>query len=526
MRGKMLHLTHPDSSAKYDLNQPRFTIGRDPSNDLVLDDSLISGFHATIFVEDGRVEIVDQGSSNGTYVNDNLVSGRVELKAWNTLKMGNVELEVVDSSGRRPTMVQAAITDEAVAEHRSEEEPVGVLQLQSSGSYPVEMKIFASLSIGRSADNDLCLASDTVSGSHARLEKSGGSLVLMDLGSTNGTWVNGKRIDRRMLKHGDQIRFDEVEYQLSLPGGEEDVTKTRVNPAIQDVASQTVVRPAVTEEPGPALDAAQVAASVVEPPETSGNNDTAATTILESPVNNPQPPPAMASPRVNRMTEAAPKGAGRQLTFNGTGLQGLGWGALAAVSCILVIPAAWGFVPMWRWLVDNMKFSDNTSAEFTGRPGQIWWMLALICLIASIPVAVSTSDQMVNLFISYGIPLLFLPLTTLLWLLIGRWFFQSIALSCGTRLHFNATFWPLLGWFAANMLAPLTIIGWAWIHTAFYRWFCSKVEGGGQQVIFHGKGHDYLWRVLLATLASIFIIPAPWMFVWLLRWGVDQIEVR
>ncbi|MFN8472112.1 MAG: FHA domain-containing protein [Anaerolineae bacterium] len=62
------------------------------------------------------------------------------------------------------------------------------------------------LRIGRGADNDVILAEREVSRHHAEIRKEGESFVVTDLGSTNGTFVNGQRITRPMrLRDGDLI---------------------------------------------------------------------------------------------------------------------------------------------------------------------------------------------------------------------------------------------------------------------------------------------------------------------------------
>lgn len=66
--------------------------------------------------------------------------------------------------------------------------------------------------IGRSRNNDVILDNITVSRQHARIKLEGSDFVLYDLGSSNGTFVNGERVvEPRRLKDGDVIRFGEVE---------------------------------------------------------------------------------------------------------------------------------------------------------------------------------------------------------------------------------------------------------------------------------------------------------------------------
>jgi hypothetical protein len=66
------------------------------------------------------------------------------------------------------------------------------------------------LTIGRAPDNGLVLADTRASRHHARLYGRRGALLLTDLGSTNGSWVNDRRIDEMALGEGDQIRIGDT----------------------------------------------------------------------------------------------------------------------------------------------------------------------------------------------------------------------------------------------------------------------------------------------------------------------------
>ena len=60
--------------------------------------------------------------------------------------------------------------------------------------------------IGRSSDNDVVVPDDPVSRRHAQIRWDGARFVLEDLGSRNGTFVNGRRLDGpHVLRHGDQL---------------------------------------------------------------------------------------------------------------------------------------------------------------------------------------------------------------------------------------------------------------------------------------------------------------------------------
>jgi hypothetical protein len=72
------------------------------------------------------------------------------------------------------------------------------------------------LTLGRAEDNDVSLAKDDfASGHHARIESQRDGVWILDLGSTNGTFVNGARLDgRRLLKEGDVVQIGDTELRF------------------------------------------------------------------------------------------------------------------------------------------------------------------------------------------------------------------------------------------------------------------------------------------------------------------------
>lgn len=80
------------------------------------------------------------------------------------------------------------------------------------------------LHVGRNHDNDLCIDDLTVSGRHAQIVTVFGSTYVEDLGSTNGTSVNGKKVRTHTLRNGDVLTIGH--YQLLFQG------ESAVNPHI------------------------------------------------------------------------------------------------------------------------------------------------------------------------------------------------------------------------------------------------------------------------------------------------------
>lgn len=71
------------------------------------------------------------------------------------------------------------------------------------------------LSVGRKHTNDIQLNDLTVSGRHAMISQTQPEQIFVeDLGSTNGTLVNGKKVKRHMLKHGEVVKIGDHDFTL------------------------------------------------------------------------------------------------------------------------------------------------------------------------------------------------------------------------------------------------------------------------------------------------------------------------
>ena len=70
--------------------------------------------------------------------------------------------------------------------------------------------------IGRGSDNDIILPAAAASVHHCRLDQKDKTFTLTDLGSTNKTWVNGKPIDKVVLRNGDEIAVGDSVFIFAL----------------------------------------------------------------------------------------------------------------------------------------------------------------------------------------------------------------------------------------------------------------------------------------------------------------------
>ncbi len=243
-----------------EIKEGRLTIGRDAGNDIVLDHEDISGFHAEIHNDNGKISLVDLASRNGTSHQGKKIQGRVELKAWDEIAFASIQAEVVDPEKRRPTKAMRSVTDDdlesPVIAQPTPEKPGTAADIDKTKARPSvsgwvllglseevkgsKMPLSGTMTVGRDEACELTLPNEMASRHHARLTVEGDKLFVEDLGSTNGTWINGKKTSGRAeVSHGDELRFDTTRYKATLAGS--DLDKTAARPAV----GATAARPSV-----------------------------------------------------------------------------------------------------------------------------------------------------------------------------------------------------------------------------------------------------------------------------------------
>ncbi len=97
--------------------------------------------------------------------------------------------------------------------------PQGELTIESGPDAGHAHRAGDHVRLGRSPDNDVILRDPATSGHHARLERRDEQQFwLVDLGSTNGTFVNGESVQEKQLNHGDRITIGQNSIHFSLLG--------------------------------------------------------------------------------------------------------------------------------------------------------------------------------------------------------------------------------------------------------------------------------------------------------------------
>ena len=95
-----------------------------------------------------------------------------------------------------------------------------------------ETAIVGVTTVGRNEDNTLRLSETKISRYHARLTLKQAAVFVEDLGSSNGTFINDRRIEANkplLLHGGDRLRFDRDEFEFRAPMQDSNKTEMRPN---------------------------------------------------------------------------------------------------------------------------------------------------------------------------------------------------------------------------------------------------------------------------------------------------------
>lgn len=89
------------------------------------------------------------------------------------------------------------------------------------------------LTIGRTAENDIALASKMVSRHHARLLIGPTGIIVEDAGSTNGCFVNGEQVKQHLMHDGDMLELGDLRYRLRLRAARDTAVRANVVPLFE-----------------------------------------------------------------------------------------------------------------------------------------------------------------------------------------------------------------------------------------------------------------------------------------------------
>ena len=186
-----IHFTDNRQSPVW-LADERFTLGSDRSNKLVANDAGVAPFHAELLLENRFYYLTDLGTPGSTYVNDEKVGERYQIRSGDRLRLGALELQIVDPAKAGTKLASA---------------PRWLLQVVKGENQGHKYHITGSMTFGRSVKCELCFSDAELSRRHAEFYLKGDVLEVKDLASANGLLVNREKITTAVLQPGDQIQL-------------------------------------------------------------------------------------------------------------------------------------------------------------------------------------------------------------------------------------------------------------------------------------------------------------------------------
>ncbi len=203
------------------------TIGRETDRQMVLPSASVSRRHAKLVLDGPQPYIVDEGSANGVIVNGVRIAGPTAVVPGVRVDIAEFHLEFETPSSTEPVAPISGRNPPVSGD------PNDIVRLIAEGG-PFDGKIYeippGELGVGRAVDNDIVLDDPSLSRKHAKMRRAGpGRIEVEDLGSSNGTFVNNRKVGKGTAGPRDTVRFGELTFRVegSAAGG----TRAQTSPS-------------------------------------------------------------------------------------------------------------------------------------------------------------------------------------------------------------------------------------------------------------------------------------------------------
>lgn len=214
------------------LVESKYTVGSDNTN------AIQTGFGPAhivdILVSSDAIRLANLAADVGLRINNKRVSLLAEQNAnlthGDVFSLAGLILEVVDPK------VLKALEQSVPVEHGAAVD--WSLMALNHALAIKDFPLSGTLLFGRSKECDVCFSVAHLSRKHAKITATKDRLIVEDLGSSNGTFVNGKKVGKATLKNGDELSFDTLAFQVHGPVAptEEDHDRTEIRPKTSSFA--------------------------------------------------------------------------------------------------------------------------------------------------------------------------------------------------------------------------------------------------------------------------------------------------
>ncbi len=187
-----------------------------------------------------RVSLVAAAGTNGLSVNGQPIEAGQTLRPGDSLAFGNVQarLVAVERVSSTPASRPGQVDDSGATRVRAAL-PKYLLRGVSGAAFGKTYAVASAQVIGRHHECDISIPSEEISRRHAQVKPTTDGILVEDLGSSNGTFINGQRVQTGLLKNGDELRLDAIRFMLVVPGQEIQNAKVAQAPAERSGGSRT-----------------------------------------------------------------------------------------------------------------------------------------------------------------------------------------------------------------------------------------------------------------------------------------------
>lgn len=215
------------------LVEKRYTFGTGLDNHYTVVGEGVVEIHAGLEVSGDHVQLFNLGGGSCVTVNGEILEKNQVLRPGDEFSVGDTSFKVEDPKQNykaKPKVDPKLVGWTLRAKNTALE----------NKSFPLE----GSKSIGRSKECDICLNVVHLSRRHAQITVKENYLQVDDLNSSNGTYVNGKRVETAQVKSGDEIGFDTLKFLVIGPATSLEKTQVRQETLDSDA---TTMRPVIRD---------------------------------------------------------------------------------------------------------------------------------------------------------------------------------------------------------------------------------------------------------------------------------------
>ena len=192
-------------------------IGSDPGSAAVLSQQGVLPAHCVIHITANGANLQTTAEGGSVTVNGKPVTDLMGLRSGDMLGIGPVIAKFIVVEEARSSSIDS-LEDNSNATRVRMAIPKYVLRGVSGAVFSKVFPVAGPVVIGRAAECDISVPADEMSRRHALVKPTPDGLSVEDLGSSNGTYINNKRVQQGFLHPGDELRLDAVRFILVAPG--------------------------------------------------------------------------------------------------------------------------------------------------------------------------------------------------------------------------------------------------------------------------------------------------------------------